>query len=176
MAMGARIKSEREGLGWTQQQLADRVNEHLREGEKPLTQQALDRLEKRDSKTSEFAIRLADALNVSVRWMLDGQAPREGSTDEPGAAEIHQKLISLSPEDISSICANLAEPERQRLTRLIVVGGFVPGLTVEVRGKWNPEIRAKSKEFPADASGPFGEPEAPKLVAVKKPAPPKDTK
>ena len=37
-----------------------------------LSQQSLSNLETRDSKTSEFAIRIADHLKVSVRWLLDG--------------------------------------------------------------------------------------------------------
>ncbi|QAZ38450.1 hypothetical protein C1M51_02885 [Methylibium sp. Pch-M] len=68
MALGARIKEVREGLGWGQTDLCDRVP--------GLTQQSLSNLENRDSKTSEFGIRIADALGVSVRWLLDGQGDR----------------------------------------------------------------------------------------------------
>lgn len=72
MAMGKRIETQREARRWSQQQLANEVNNNTPEGAKLLTQQTLDRLEKRDSATSEFACRIADALGVSVRWLLDG--------------------------------------------------------------------------------------------------------
>lgn len=69
MNLGGRIKLVREELGWKAGDLCDRV-----EG---LTQQAVSALETRDSKTSEFAIRIADALQVSVRWLLDGTGRRD---------------------------------------------------------------------------------------------------
>lgn len=47
-----------------------------------LSQQALSNLETRDSKTSEFAIRIADALGVSPRWLLDGTG-RHDDVDWP---------------------------------------------------------------------------------------------
>lgn len=76
MALGNRIALEREAQGMTQTTLCTRVNRMTREGDKELTQQALDRLEKRDSNASVFAIRIADALGVSVRWLLDGQGDK----------------------------------------------------------------------------------------------------
>ena len=42
-----------------------------------LSQQNLSNLENRDSLTSEFAIRIADALSVSIRWLLDGSGRKE---------------------------------------------------------------------------------------------------
>lgn len=49
-----------------------------------LTQQALSNLEKRDSRTSEFAVQIADALGVSPRWLLTGEeGVDEGDTLEP---------------------------------------------------------------------------------------------
>lgn len=77
--MGQRIKVEREARSWSQQQLANEVNNKTANDAKQLTQQALDRLEKRDSATSEFACRIADALGVSVRWLLDGVGDRKAT-------------------------------------------------------------------------------------------------
>lgn len=74
MSLGKRVEDKRKELGWTQPQLAAKV-----EG---LTQQALDRLEKRDSKTSEHAVALAEALGVSLRWLLSGQG-RPSDKDWP---------------------------------------------------------------------------------------------
>lgn len=76
MALGARIKEARDDLGWDQAALCARVP--------GLSQQALSNLETRDSKTSEFAVRIADALGVSIRWLLDG-AGRKDDRDWPMA-------------------------------------------------------------------------------------------
>lgn len=62
MALGARIRLVRERLGIDQATLCLKVP--------GLSQQNLSNLETRDSKTSEYAIRIADALQVPVRWLL----------------------------------------------------------------------------------------------------------
>jgi transcriptional regulator with XRE-family HTH domain len=71
MALGKRIEEELSRQGWKQSDLAARVP--------GLSQQAISNLITRDSATSEFAIRIADAFGVSVRWLLDGQGRREDS-------------------------------------------------------------------------------------------------
>jgi transcriptional regulator with XRE-family HTH domain len=71
MALGARIKQRMTTQNLQQSDVIAKV-----EG---LTQQNLSNLITRDSLTSEYAIRIADALGVSVRWLLDGQ----GRHDEP---------------------------------------------------------------------------------------------
>lgn len=58
-------------MGWTHGDVCERVNIGLPEG-KGLKQQTLSVLEIRDSRSSEFACRIADALGVSVRWLMDG--------------------------------------------------------------------------------------------------------
>lgn len=69
MNLGGRIKQEREARGIQQSSLCALVP--------GLSQQALSNLETRDSATSEFAIRIADALGVSVRWLLDGTGRKD---------------------------------------------------------------------------------------------------
>lgn len=64
MALGARIKQIREQRSIEQQDICRKIP--------GLSQQALSNLETRDSKSSEFGVRIADALGVSVRWLLDG--------------------------------------------------------------------------------------------------------
>ncbi len=76
MNLGGRVKQERETRGWSQPQLASRIS--------GLSQQALAALESRDSKTSEFAVGLADALGVSLRWLISGDG-RKDDTDWPFA-------------------------------------------------------------------------------------------
>lgn len=72
MALGSRVKAEREALGLTQTQLAERVGDGL-------SQQAVDRLEKRDSATSQWVVGIADALQVSLRWLISGKGDKAAS-------------------------------------------------------------------------------------------------
>lgn len=71
MALGARIKEARDAIPLDQAELCSKID--------GLTQQSLSNLETRDSRTSEYALRIADALGVSIRWLLDG----DGVRDEP---------------------------------------------------------------------------------------------
>ncbi len=74
MSLGARIKEVRESLGWQQEDLAAKVP--------GLTQPALSALEVRDSKSSQFAFQIAEALGVSARWLMTG-AGRKDDVDWP---------------------------------------------------------------------------------------------
>lgn len=71
MALGKRVEQARTAKAWTQTYLAARVSE-LAGQEDKLSQQAIDRLEKRDSATSEAAVWIAQALGVNLRWLLAG--------------------------------------------------------------------------------------------------------
>lgn len=64
MNLGGRVKQERERLKLSQPQLSEKVK---------MSQQRLGALESRDSKTSDCAGALADALGVSLRWLLTGE-------------------------------------------------------------------------------------------------------
>jgi len=78
MNLGRRIKEARELRQWEAEDLRRRVNELIPPGQRELSQQALSNLETRDSKTSEYAIWIADALEVSYRWLLAGMGdPRD---------------------------------------------------------------------------------------------------
>ena len=57
MNLGGRVKQERERLKMSQPQLSEKVK---------MSQQRLGALESRDSKTSDCAVALADALGVSL--------------------------------------------------------------------------------------------------------------
>lgn len=87
MALGARIKEARGEL--EQGELCARVP--------GLTQQSLSALEKRDSKTSEFAPGLADALGVSLRWLLSGEGDQR--SDWPFVRVTRAQLAALDNED-----------------------------------------------------------------------------
>lgn len=97
MALGKRIEAERKARDWTQPYLSSRVAE-LSGDESTLTQQALDRLEKRDSATSEAAVYIAEALGVSLRWLLIG-AGRKDDPDWPFRLVSRSKWDACDPEE-----------------------------------------------------------------------------
>lgn len=94
MALGARIRKRREDLGIDQKSLCAMVP--------GLTQQALSNLETRDSKTSEFALRIAAALNTSAAWLLDGLG-RPEDRDWPFERINRLALQQLSHDDLTRI-------------------------------------------------------------------------
>lgn len=65
MNMGKRIAEKLSSLGWKRQDLLDRVPD--------LTAQALSNLIRRDSKRSEWDETIADALGVSILWLVYGK-------------------------------------------------------------------------------------------------------
>jgi transcriptional regulator with XRE-family HTH domain len=67
MALGANVKRLREAAGLTQTQLAELAH---------MDQQAVAALEKRDSKSSSFALALAHALGVSIDDLLGTGQPK----------------------------------------------------------------------------------------------------
>jgi phage repressor protein C with HTH and peptisase S24 domain len=86
MNLGGRIKKVREQLKLTQEELARRAR-------LPGKQQTIQALETRDSKRSEYAAALCDALGVNLQWALTGQGPqwRKNGEVEPesGAKAFH---------------------------------------------------------------------------------------
>lgn len=91
MALGKRVEELRKARGLTQGRLADMTSGAI-------SQQNLDRLEKRDARTSEAAPALADALGVSLRWLLTGEGARE-ATDWPFPRVARSRWDALSTED-----------------------------------------------------------------------------
>lgn len=98
MNMGKRIRSEREALGWKQGRLSDATNGVV-------SQQAIQVLEARDSKTSEFLFVLADALGVDARWLMTGEGPKTPQH----TFSIEMVLPSIKQTDWNSLS------ERQRV-------------------------------------------------------------
>ena len=99
MALGKRIESIRSSKGWRQQELCDRVNALVPPGEKLLTQQALSPLENRDSTSSEFVVKLALALGVSVLWLQDGEGEAT-APDWPFSHELRKHVSRLRGDDL----------------------------------------------------------------------------
>ena len=99
MALGKRIEMARIRLGIKQQALCDRVNKLVPSGGKLLTQQALDNLEKRDSETTLFVVKLADVLGVSVRWLQDGEGI-ESARDWPFTRDLWAAVATLTGADL----------------------------------------------------------------------------
>ena len=85
MNIGGRIVKRLKELNWDRRDLLDRVPD--------LTPQALSNLINRDSVRSEWDERIADALGVSVLWLVYDRDSDETPPIQPPAKE-HQKLIS----------------------------------------------------------------------------------
>lgn len=92
MAMGKRIE---EALDGRQQKL-------LYGSIEGLTQQNLSLMISRDSTTSEFAIRIADKLGVSIRWLLDGVGDKH-STDWPFPSIPRARFDALTRDQRSKL-------------------------------------------------------------------------
>lgn len=73
MALGKRVKEEREKRGWSQATLAAFAQ---------VQQETISALERRDSKRSDYTHSLAAALGVSVEYLLTGEHP----VSSPGQA------------------------------------------------------------------------------------------
>ncbi len=94
MHIGSRIKSRLQDLGWSRQDLLSRV-----EG---LSDQALSNLIVRDSKRSEWDEKIAEALGVSVLWLVyghDTQSPDTRHITEPNPAPYTPAVVRLTPEN-----------------------------------------------------------------------------
>lgn len=68
MNFGARIKQQRLLREWSQQELATRAGLPPESG-----QQTVAAIEDRDSKRSQYAQQLCDALRIDIRWALSGE-------------------------------------------------------------------------------------------------------
>lgn len=66
MALGARVKERRLELGLTQEELSQKVGVGI---------STINKLETRDNKSSQKASELADALGVSLEWLVAGVEP-----------------------------------------------------------------------------------------------------
>jgi transcriptional regulator with XRE-family HTH domain len=98
MALGKRVLQLRTGRDWTQQRVCDLANELIGADGTALTQQNLDNLEKRDSKTAEAAPFLAEVFGVSLRWLLSGRG-NPADTDWPFPRVKRERWDACGPED-----------------------------------------------------------------------------
>jgi transcriptional regulator with XRE-family HTH domain len=96
MNLGARIKEVRERLNISQPELSRKSG---------ISQQALSNLEQRDSKTSEWAPHIADALGVSLRWLLTGSGRPEDMDRWPFGRVDRARWDRASDEDRSYVQA-----------------------------------------------------------------------
>lgn len=99
MAIGKRIEQRLNDLKWKRRDLMDRVPD--------LTPQALSNLINRDSARSEWDMQIAEALGVSVMWLVYGvdqpyaaaeRAPNVTTLEirEPGLTELEALARQLS--------------------------------------------------------------------------------
>lgn len=100
-SLGKRIKASREALGIDQRELAARVN---------VKQQTISKLETDKSKGTYIAPRLAEALRVSLSWLLTGQEP---------AAE-SELANPYKSEDLKALVLRLPLKDRQDLMHKLI--------------------------------------------------------
>ncbi len=81
MALGQRLKEARKLAGLTQERLAELVG---------MTQAAIGALEKRDSQRSNKAAELAEALGVSLLWLVSGSGPMLEEDARKARQEVRQ--------------------------------------------------------------------------------------
>lgn len=87
MNLGKRIEARLSDLRWSRNQLLEKVTE--------LTPQALSNLITRDSRRSEWDEKIAEALGVSVLWLVYGHEENHTRLEEPNTAiyELHSGQI-----------------------------------------------------------------------------------
>lgn len=103
MAIGQRIKKRLEDLGWERRDLMERVPD--------LTPQALSNLINRDSVRSEWDMPIAEALGVSVLWLVYGIEEKYSTqakvsdfpAREPAVDELLAAARNLSTEGIREL-------------------------------------------------------------------------
>lgn len=91
MNIGGRIQQRLEALGWKQKDLLERVPD--------LSAQSLSNLIRRDSVRSELDVVIAEALGVSVMWLVYGDDLSACETTQPGDSSVLSDLAALEPED-----------------------------------------------------------------------------
>lgn len=137
MNLGGRIRSRRDALHWSQTYVAQEVTK-LRGDERPLTQQALQQLERRDSKKSEYIRELAVVLKTNVKWLLTGEGnpdwvdqPAELSDYARFVGENFDRLPPIRQEMVREIFTNWG----RELARAQQAGSQSPTTAGEVGGK-----------------------------------------
>ena len=90
MNLGGRIKQVREELRWSQEELARRAG-------MPGKQQTIQALETRDSKRSDYAAVLCNALGVNLQWALTGEGPRWSDEHSSAPASTHYRVEEPAP-------------------------------------------------------------------------------
>lgn len=94
MNLGGRIAKRLNELGWSQVDLLERVPE--------MNAGTLSATILRDAKKSQFAGKIAKALDVRLEWLLSGEGPMRDSTHhQPDPSQIGTPIITWDkPEDL----------------------------------------------------------------------------
>lgn len=119
MNMGKRIESKLSTLGWKRQDLLSRVPD--------LTAQALSNLIRRDSKRSEWDEAIANALGVSILWLVYGKNEEEKPYVK--VADLYRPSPMIS-DSIRSF------PDRRREDHPAITEVVKEMLLMDEGGKW----------------------------------------
>lgn len=93
--LGERVRAARKAKGWTQAELASRVTL----AGFPMSQGGIAQIENRPRTRPQSIVQLADALEVSIRWLQSnlGQPTDELFSTVPTGSELHLRINELDP-------------------------------------------------------------------------------
>jgi len=124
--LGIRIKEEREARGLTQQQLSEQVA--------GLEQPVLQKIEKRKSRSSQYAPGIAKALGVNLEWLVSGTGSKYAQDERIADMVIasHNKAEEPAMPPIKTLTQILDELDQEmpgwhslsndKKARLILIG------------------------------------------------------
>lgn len=105
MALGKRIQARLDELGWDRKDLLEKVD--------GLTPQALSNLIVRDSKRSEWDEKIADALGVSVMFLVYGKPPVAYQQPTQQATRMEAREPAAMPDTIRQIMLHVENMSQQ---------------------------------------------------------------
>ena len=111
-SIGERVRLARESLKWDQNTLADKAG---------MRQATVSDIERDRSRGERSLPKLADALNVRLEWLLNGEGdmrptqPTQGWLKEHTVAyNVDEKFMAISNQMMDDLMARLSALERQR--------------------------------------------------------------
>jgi phage repressor protein C with HTH and peptisase S24 domain len=117
--LGARLARAREFRALKQKELAELIS---RQVGYPIPAQTIQITESRNSKTSEYAVQIARALQVNLAWLLDGEGEMTSPCWCSGVMPGKQAVVMRDPLDAS----NEAEFSPMPLTGSFALHGIEP--------------------------------------------------
>lgn len=98
MNIGEKIRHRRIELGWSQQQLADKMGY--------TSKSTIARIEKGSNDVAQRNIaKFADVLNVSIAYLMDWEEDTDNTVNDPLFVEFESLIANATPQQKSQILA-----------------------------------------------------------------------